>query len=285
MLWVDKKWPVPGHRVKIQPMQADQQSFINCRACDASIQRADFLAAHSVCPVCGHHHMLTGYERLDLLTGGADCELIGESLVASDVLNFADQMTYQERLEKARKKSDMTESVISAVSAVDGVAAVLSIFDFGFIGGSLGEVAGSRIALAIQTAMSRKLPFICVTASGGARMQEGVLSLFQMAKMSAAVQQLRQTRLPFFNVLTHPTFGGVTASIAMQADVIIAEKGAHIGFTGARVIANSAQQKLPDGFQTAEFLVQHGAIDDVVGRDQLVSYLGRNLRKALANQS
>lgn len=285
MLWVDKKWPVPGHRVKTQSLRETHQSFITCQSCGASIVREDFIAAHSVCSVCGHHHMLTGYERLHLLTGGVDSELLGESLEASDVLNFSDKITYRERLEKARKKSDMTESVLSAVSSIDGVPVVLSVFDFGFIGGSLGEVAGSRIALAIQTAINRQLPFVCVTASGGARMQEGVLSLFQMAKMSAAVQQLQQTRLPFINVLTHPTFGGVTASIAMQADIIIAERGAHIGFTGARVIANSAQQKLPDGFQTAEFLMQHGAIDDVVGRDQLVAYLGRNLRKALANSA
>ncbi len=285
MHWIDKKWPLSVHQAKRRPPKSCGKTFISCRSCQSQVDQDEFHAAHKVCPVCGFHHVMTGYERLALLTSSADGELLGESLSASDYLNFSDTVSYQERLLAARKKSAMTESVLSVVSAIDRVPCVLSIFDFNFIGGSLGEVAGSRIAIAIQTAIERQLPFVCVTASGGARMQEGVLSLFQMAKMSAAVHLLRQTRLPFFNLLTHPTFGGVTASIAMQGDIIIAEQGAHIGFTGARVIANATQEKLPDGFQTAEFLRAHGAIDDVVSRDKLVSYIGRNLRKALANRS
>ena len=238
-----------------------------------------------MCSVCGHHHVLNGYDRLQILSGSSDAELLGEDFKSHDYLDFHDTVAYQDRLTSAAKKSAMTESVLAAVTSIDHVPAVVAVFDFNFIGGSLGQVAGSRVALAIQTAVDRQLPFVCVTASGGARMQEGFLSLFQMAKMSAAVHLLQQTRLPFINVLTHPTFGGVSASIAMQADIIIAEQGAHIGFTGARVIANSMSQALPEGFQTAEFLRQHGAIDAVVARRDLVAYLGRTLRKALANQS
>ena len=284
MGWVDGAWPVPGVKIQSKGGQPPAESFLTCRQCHAQLPTEAFLSSGKVCSVCGHHHVLTALERLELLTSAAPFQSLGDDLCASDGLSFCDTVSYQKRLELAKKKSSIDESVLSVVSAIEEVPVVLSIFDFSFIGGSLGEVAGSRVVLAIKTAIERQLPFICVTASGGARMQEGLMSLMQMAKMSAAVHQFRQTNLPFINVLTHPTFGGVSASIAMQADIIIAEQGAHIGFTGARVIANAMPQQLPEGFQTAEFLCQHGAVDAVLPRGQLAAYLARTVRKATANR-
>ena len=284
MSWVDQVWPIAKHRTEYRaPKSVDVIDCVTCQSCHCQISQVDFDACFRVCPSCGHHHLMTAKQRLDFLTGSAPYEEIGEDLHTQDVLSFCDTKPYAKRLVDARKKTQLSESVLSVVSSIDKIDVVLSIFEFGFIGGSLGEVAGGRVVRAIQTAIKRKLPFICVTASGGARMQEGMLSLLQMAKMSAAVNQLRQTRLPFFNVLTHPTFGGVSASIAMQGDIIIAEKGAHIGFTGARVIANSMGGKLPEGFQTAEFLCQHGGVDCVLERKDLVAFLSRMLKKATVN--
>ena len=258
--------------------------FLTCKHCEASLSVAAFTEDLKVCSICDYHHVLTAYERLALLTQQADYEILGESLQPKDYLTFVDLKPYTERIADAQAKLDINEAVVAAIGHVGEQRVALALFDFRFIGGSLGAVAGERVILAIQAAIREDIPFVCVTASGGARMQEGVLSLFQMARMSAAVSQLREAGLPFINILTHPTFGGVSASIAMQADIIIAEPGAHIGFTGARVIANAAQQALPQGFQTAEFLRDHGAIDAVVSRKQLSAYLQRTLKKATQNR-
>lgn len=285
MSWVDAKWPVPGFRQHAKTDERTQtHAYVVCRSCKASLEESAFIERHRVCDVCGFHHVLTARQRLRLLCDSDDFELLGEALEARDVLTFCDTMPYAQRLLAAKRKTDISESVLSAVASIDGEQVAISVFDFNFIGGSLGEVAGSRVVLAIQEALARNIPFICVTASGGARMQEGMLSLMQMAKMSAAVSQLQAKGLPFMTLLTHPTFGGVSASIAMQADVIIAESGAHIGFTGARVIANAMPQALPEGFQTAEFLCEHGAVDGVVPRHALKAYVGRFLRKAVVNR-
>lgn len=285
MSWIENKWPAPGYRKQVRAVpQAPLVRYVTCKSCQARLHEAAFIEAHQVCSVCGHHHLMSAYERLDLLTSSAEYSLLGEHLQTNDYLSFCDTQPYAQRLVSAKKKTHLSEAVLSVTSSIDGIAVAMSIFDFRFIGGSLGAVAGERVVLAIQTAIDQNMPFICVTASGGARMQEGIQSLFQMAKMSAAVNRLKQTRLPFINVLTHPTFGGVSASIAMQADIIIAEKGAHIGFTGARVIANAMSQPLPEGFQTAEFLRDHGCVDAVVSRNELSGYLSRILRKALKNK-
>lgn len=285
MSWVDQTWPVPTFRQHdTGDRRVRSHAYVTCRSCKAALEESKFLERHRVCHICGYHHVLTARQRLRLLCGAEDAELLGEELEARDVLEFCDTMPYAERINAAKRKTDMSESVLSAVTKISGSEVALSVFDFNFIGGSLGEVAGSRVVLAIQAAIKREIPFICVTASGGARMQEGMVSLLQMAKMSAAVSQLRAKKLPFMTILTHPTFGGVSASIAMQADLIIAESGAHIGFTGARVIANAMPQALPEGFQTAEFLCEHGAVDAVVSRDELAAYVGRFLRKVQVNR-
>ena len=285
MSWVDQKWPLPGFNVlHKQAQSAVAENYISCHACGALLLKADFEAAHKVCAVCQYHHILSAHERLLSLVANAPVEILGDCLQSHDYLDFSDFLPYAERLQAAQKNTGLTEAVVTAVTTISGQAVVLSIFDFRFIGGSLGAVAGERVVLGIQTAIARKCPFICVTASGGARMQEGLLALMQMAKMTTAVRRLQETRLPFINVLTHPTFGGVSASIAMQADIILAEQGAHIGFTGARVIANAMPQALPKGFQTAEFLCEHGCIDAVVSRQDLPGYLSRLMRKLLCNQ-
>lgn len=286
MSWVNGVWPVKKHKVSYRqyPSQAVEET-IACRACSVSQALEAFTQQWLVCVHCGHHHVMSARQRLALLTQSAPFQEIGGALEPQDRLSFCDTQPYGQRLLSAQNKTGLSESVVSGVGSIDGIGVVLSVFDFGFIGGSLGEIAGSRVVLAIQTAIQKQLPFVCVTASGGARMQEGVLSLFQMAKMSAAVNQLRQTTLPFITVLTHPTFGGVSASIAMQGDIVIAEKGAHIGFTGARVIEGAMGQKLPEGFQTAEFLQAHGCVDAVVDRQDMVPLLARLLRKAMINRS
>jgi acetyl-CoA carboxylase carboxyl transferase subunit beta len=285
MSWVDQKWPLPGFKaVQTQEQSAVLSNYANCLSCGSVLLKTDFEAAHKVCSVCQHHHVLTAHERLLLLADSAPLEFFGDHLQSRDCLQFSDTMPYAKRLQDAQSRTGLTEAVVTAAIEIAGRAVIVSVFDFRFIGGSLGEVAGARVALGIQAAIERSCPFICVTASGGARMQEGLLSLMQMAKMTTAVRRLKQTRLPFINLLTHPTFGGVSASIAMQADIILAEQGAHIGFTGARVIANAMPQALPEGFQTAEFLCEHGCIDAVVARSELRGYLSRLLHKLLCNQ-
>ena len=285
MSWVDSQWPMPGYQKSVRELRLAQQvAYAQCTQCKAYVEALQFSSANKVCKVCGFHHMLTAPERLAMLADDAQRDWLGEDLQSNDYLGFEDLKPYAQRAAQTRKKNKLSEAVLSTPISIGGQQVVIAVFDFRFIGGSLGSVAGDRVMLAIETAIEKRLPFICVTASGGARMQEGVLSLFQMARMSAAVSHLRTAQLPFINLLTHPTFGGVSASIAMQADIIIAEQGAHIGFTGARVIANAMHQKLPDGFQTAEFLRDHGAVDAVVARSALRDYLIRTLRKVTMNR-
>ncbi len=285
MSWVDAQWPMPSYKKSIRDQRTAQAKvYVSCKNCGAHLEEVAFLDASKVCELCGHHHILTAPERLDMLADDQKRHWLGQALQPNDHLAFRDLKPYAERLTQTQKKNNLTEAVLTSTITIGSRQVVVAVFDFRFIGGSLGSVAGDRVLLGIEEAIKRKLPFVCITASGGARMQEGILSLFQMARMSAAVSRLKAARLPFINVLTHPTFGGVSASIAMQADIIIAERGAHIGFTGARVIANAMHQKLPEGFQTAEFLRDHGAIDAVVERAELRDYLIRTLRKATHNQ-
>ena len=285
MSWVDTQWPMPSYKKSIRDQRATQaKAYVSCKNCGAHLEEASFLDADKVCTVCGHHHILTAPERLDMLADNQERHWLGQDLQPNDHLAFEDLKSYAERAAQTQKKNNLSEAVLTSAITLGSRQVVVAAFDFRFIGGSLGSVAGDRVILGIDEAIKQKVPFLCFTASGGARMQEGILSLFQMARMSAAVSRLQAAQLPFINVLTHPTFGGVSASIAMQADIIIAEQGAHIGFTGARVIANAMHQKLPDGFQTAEFLRDHGAIDAVVERAQLRNYLIRTLHKATLNQ-
>ena len=240
-----------------------------CPSCQAVLYHADLEKNHSVCPKCNHHHRIGARTRLDWLLDNEGRFEIGSEVLSVDTLKFRDQKKYSDRLVEAKKKTGEDDALIVMQGSIHALPVVAASFEFDFMGGSMGSVIGERFVRGVQVALEQKCPFICFAASGGARMQEGLLSLMQMAKTSAALTQLSEARLPFISVLTDPTMGGVSASFAFLGDVVIAEPGALIGFAGARVIQQTVRETLPDGFQRAEFLMEHGAIDMIVDRRQI----------------
>jgi acetyl-CoA carboxylase carboxyl transferase subunit beta len=240
-----------------------------CPSCQAVLYHSDLEKNHSVCPKCNHHHRITARTRLDWLLDSEGQFEIGSEVLPVDTLKFKDQKKYSDRLADAKRSTGEDDSVIVLQGSIHALPVVVASFEFTFMGGSMGSVAGERFVRGVQVALEQKCPFICFAASGGARMQEGLLSLMQMAKTSAALTQLSEARLPFISVLTDPTMGGVSASFAFLGDVVIAEPGALIGFAGARVIQQTVRETLPEGFQRAEFLLEHGAIDMIVDRRQM----------------
>jgi acetyl-CoA carboxylase carboxyl transferase subunit beta len=240
-----------------------------CPSCQAVLYHADLEKNFSVCPKCNHHHRITARTRLDWLLDNEGRFEIGSEVLSVDTLKFKDQKKYSDRLVEAKKKTGEDDALIVMQGSIHALPVVAAAFEFDFMGGSMGSVIGERFVRGVQVALEQKCPFICFAASGGARMQEGLLSLMQMAKTSAALTQLSEARLPFLSVLTDPTMGGVSASFAFLGDVVIAEPGALIGFAGARVIQQTVRETLPDGFQRAEFLMEHGAIDMIVDRRQM----------------
>jgi acetyl-CoA carboxylase carboxyl transferase subunit beta len=250
--------------------------WIKCDACDAVIFRPDLEANLMVCPKCGHHFRLGARPRIDMLLDPG-CELVDLELKSTDPLEFTDLKPYRSRLSKAQADTGLNDAVINALGLLGNHRVVLSVMEYSFIGGSMGAVVGETIARAVDRAHDSRQPLIIVSASGGARMMEGIVSLMQLAKISTALARLDDARVPFISVLTDPTTGGVTASFAMLGDLNIAEPGALIGFAGPRVIEQTIRQKLPEGFQRSEFLLQHGFLDAVVPRKELKSYLIRAL--------
>jgi acetyl-CoA carboxylase carboxyl transferase subunit beta len=249
--------------------------FTKCEACNEPVYAKDFEARYNVCPNCEHHYPLAAPERVRLLADSGSFEEWDGGMVAGNPLGFEG---YEERLEKARRRSGLEDAVLSGGAAIGGRPVALAVMDFRFVGGSMGSVVGERVARTIERATERRLPLIIVSASGGARMFEGIYSLMQMAKTSVALARYRRAGAgAYVSVLTDPTFGGVTASFATAADVIIAEPGARIGFAGARVIEQTTREKLPEGFQTAEFQREHGNVDRIVHRLSLRSDLERVL--------
>jgi acetyl-CoA carboxylase carboxyl transferase subunit beta len=244
-----------------------------CPSCQAVLYHSDLEKNHSVCPKCSHHHRITARLRLDLLLDGEGRFEIGAEVLPLDTLKFQDQKKYSERLVAAKKSTDEDDALIVMQGSIHAVPVVAAAFEFSFMGGSMGSVVGERFVRGVQVALEQKCPFVCFAASGGARMQEGLLSLMQMAKTCAALTQLSQERLPFISVLTDPTMGGVSASFAFMGDVVIAEPGALIGFAGARVIQQTVRETLPEGFQRAEFLLEHGAIDMIIDRREMKNQL------------
>jgi acetyl-CoA carboxylase carboxyl transferase subunit beta len=230
-----------------------------------------------VCPKCGFHFRISARERLEMLFDGPWQEFDG-GLTSADPLGFRDTKPYAARLKEGKAKTNSADAVISASGALDGIETVVAAMEYGFIGGSMGVVVGEKVTRCIERALEQKLPLVIVSCSGGARMMEGALSLMQMAKISAALARLDDARLPFLSVLTDPTTGGVTASFAMLGDMNLAEPGALIGFAGPRVIEQTIRQKLPEGFQRAEFLLEHGMLDMVVDRRELKKTLAKSLR-------
>ena len=251
--------------------------WIKCDSCRATIWKKDLEANQMVCPKCGFHFKIDALTRLKFLLDDENWETFDINLRTTDVLGFVDQKSYQERLEKAEKVTGLKDALISAVGSLNGRPVVVCVMEYRFIGGSMGAVVGEKITRAIERASERKLPMIIVSASGGARMMEGAVSLMQMAKISSALVKLVQARIPYLSILTDPTTGGVTASYAMLGDLNLAEPGALIGFAGPRVIEQTIRQKLPKGFQRAEFLVEHGMVDAVVPRPEMKDFIAHAL--------
>jgi acetyl-CoA carboxylase carboxyl transferase subunit beta len=250
--------------------------WVKCDGCGQTIWKADLEANLQVCPKCGRHERIGARERIEsLLEPGF--ELVDGELKSTDPLDFTDLKPYKERLARARAESGLNDAIVNALGLLGPHRVVLSVMEYSFIGGSMGSVVGETIARAIDRAHDQRHPLITVAASGGARMMEGIVSLMQLAKVSTALGRLDEARVPFISVLTDPTTGGVTASFAMLGDLNIAEPGALIGFAGPRVIEQTIRQKLPDGFQRSEFLLQYGFLDAVVPRREMKSYLIRAL--------
>ncbi|MFY9259320.1 MAG: acetyl-CoA carboxylase, carboxyltransferase subunit beta [Gallionella sp.] len=246
-----------------------------CPSCQAVLYYADLEKNHSVCPKCLHHHRITARTRLDWLLDGEGRFEIGAEVLPIDPLKFKDSRKYSDRLLASKESTDEDDALIVMQGSIHAQPVVAAAFEFAFMGGSMGSVVGERFVRGVQVALDQKCPFICFAASGGARMQEGLLSLMQMAKTCAALTQLSEAKLPFISVLTDPTMGGVSASFAFMGDVVIAEPGALIGFAGARVIQQTVRETLPDGFQRAEFLLEHGAVDMIVDRREMRDQLAK----------
>jgi acetyl-CoA carboxylase carboxyl transferase subunit beta len=252
--------------------------FTKCPGCRAALETATLEANDNVCPQCEHHFPLSSARRIELVVDPGSFVEADGSIESVDPLGFRDSKKYSDRLRAARRTAGGADSLRSGSARIEEIPVELGFFVFEFMGGSMGSVAGEKITRVYERALERRVPALIFSASGGARMQEGVLSLMQMAKTSAALGRLREAGLPYISILLHPTTGGVAASFAMLGDVIIAEPKAQIGFAGARVIQNTIRQRLPAGFQRAEFLLEHGFLDVIVPRKQMRATLARLLR-------
>lgn len=252
--------------------------WAKCPSCSAVLYRAEMERNLEVCPKCGHHNRINARRRLDLFLDPEQREEIGAELEPSDPLRFKDSKRYKERIGAAQKKTGEKDALVVLRGQLKGRDLVAAAFEFGFMGGSMGSVVGERFVRGVNVAMERRCPMVCFAASGGARMQESLFSLFQMAKTSAALKRLSDRGLPFISVMTDPTMGGVSASFAMLGDINVGEPGALIGFAGPRVIEQTVRETLPEGFQRSEFLLEHGAIDMIIDRremrDRLANLLG-----------
>ncbi len=243
--------------------------WTKCDSCAAVLYATDLEKNANVCPKCGYHNRVSARTRLDLLLDPEGRFEIGAEVVPVDSLKFRDSKRYPERIEEAEKATGETDALVVMQGAIRNTPVVAAAFEFEFMGGSMGSVVGERFVRGVHACLDQNLPLICITATGGARMQEGLLSLMQMAKTTAALTLLSQRKLPFITLLTDPTMGGVSASFAMLGDIVIAEPRALIGFAGPRVIEQTVREKLPEGFQRAEFLLEKGAIDLIVDRRQM----------------
>jgi acetyl-CoA carboxylase carboxyl transferase subunit beta len=252
--------------------------WVKCPDCDAIIYTKDLAKNLSVCAKCSHHFRLTAIERLKSLFDNEQFTELDRNLRSNDPLHFSDTKPYNKRLTASQAATGQADAIVTGLGKIDGIETVAGAMEYAFIGGSMGVVMGEKIVRGIELALERRLPVVIVSCSGGARMMEGALSLMQMAKVSAALARLDRARLPYISVLTDPTTGGVTASFAMLGDVNIAEPKALIGFAGPRVIEQTIRQKLPDGFQTSEFLIEHGMLDLVVDRRELKGTIVRALQ-------
>ena len=263
--------PPKDHEVRTEGL------WIKCDQCRKTLWKADLEANLMVCPNCGKHFKINARQRIDLLLEPG-YQLVDLGLTSTDPLEFCDLKPYKDRLKQAQKKTGLNDAIINAVGRIGEQDVVLSVMEYGFIGGSMGSVVGETIARAVDRALDARVPLIIVSASGGARMMEGIASLMQLAKISAGLARMDDEKIPYISVMTDPTTGGVTASFAMLGDLNLAEPGALIGFAGPRVIEQSIRQKLPAGFQRSEFLLEHGFLDAIVKRSDMKAYISRALR-------
>jgi acetyl-CoA carboxylase carboxyl transferase subunit beta len=288
MSWLEKLLPPrikragsPGGGKRTVP----EGVWVKCASCDAVLYRADLEASLNVCPKCDHHLRIGSRARIDALLDPEGRFEIGQEVVPVDALKFRDSRKYPDRIQEAMETTGETDALVVVGGSIRALPVVVAAFEFEFMGGSMGSVVGERFARGVQTAIDQKVPFISVAASGGARMQEGLLSLMQMAKTTAMLTRLSEARLPYVSVLTDPTMGGVSASFCFLGDVVIAEPRALIGFAGPRVIEQTVREKLPEGFQRAEFLLEKGAIDMIVHRRQMRDEIAQLLALLLRQPS
>ena len=268
MSWFEKLMP---SRIKTdqRTRSVPEGLWMNCKSCNAVLYKSELERNLSVCPKCGYHMRIGARERLDGFLDADSCQEVANKLVSVDMLRFKDSKRYRDRLQAAEKKTGENSALLVFKGTLRGMPVVACAFEFGFLGGSMGSVVGEKFVRAVGIALQDNRPLICFSASGGARMQEALLSLFQMSKTSAALARLSQRGIPYVSVLTDPTTGGVSASLALLGDVNIAEPGALIGFAGPRVIAQTVRETLPEGFQRSEFLLDHGALDQIVDRREM----------------
>ena len=286
MSWIEKLVPPrinKRHANSEQKRGVPEGLWIKCPSCEAVLYRTDLESNLHVCPKCDHHMRIGARQRLDALLDAEGRYEIGQEVVPVDSLKFRDSKKYPDRLQDAMSGTGETDALIVMGGAIHTIPVVAACFEFDFMGGSMGSVVGERFVRGVQNAIEQKVPFVSVTASGGARMQEGLLSLMQMAKTTALLTKLSEAKLPYISILTDPTMGGVSASFAFLGDVVIAEPKALIGFAGQRVIEETVRETLPEGFQRAEFLVQKGAVDMIVDRRQMREEVAR-LLALLLNQ-
>ncbi|HTR48728.1 MAG TPA: acetyl-CoA carboxylase, carboxyltransferase subunit beta [Verrucomicrobiae bacterium] len=268
---IENPTPVDERRVRTEGL------WTKCNACRAIIWKKDIEANWEVCPKCDHHFRLGARRRLELLLDEGQWIEHDAELASSDPLKFTDTKPYAQRLQDAQEKLGMKDAIMTAEGKLAGRPVICCSMEFGFIGGSMGAVVGEKVTRAIERSLAQKAPLVIVSCSAGARMMEGAVSLMQLAKVAAALARLDDARVPFISILTDPTTGGVSASYAMLGDLNIAEPGAMIGFAGPRVIEQTIRQKLPEGFQTAEFLLEHGFLDAIVSRKDLKTYIAQSL--------
>ena len=285
MAWFKKTRKPIASSTAEKPSRVPEGLWVKCPGCTQLIYNKDLEATLNVCPKCAHHFRISAAERLKALFDDAEYQEHFADLTSIDPLQFTDTKPYRDRLKASQESSGLKDSVIVATGRLDGIEVVVAAMEYSFIGGSMGVVAGEKITRAIEMAFDKRQPAIIISCSGGARMMEGALSLMQMAKVSAALARLDRARLPFISVLTDPTTGGVTASFAMLGDLNIAEPKALIGFAGPRVIEQTIRQKLPEGFQRSEFLVERGMLDLVVDRRDMKATISRALRFMRAERS
>ena len=282
--WLDKLVP-SMIRSESKASQIPEGLWRKCPKCGAPLYRPELEKNFDVCPKCNHHHRVAARKRIDMFLDADGRLEIGANVEPVDRLKFRDTKKYKDRLSSAQKDTGEKDALVVFKGTVEGQAVVVASFEFAFMGGSMGTVVGEKFVLGAEMAIKEKIPFVCFSASGGARMQEALFSLMQMAKTSAVIQRMRTLGLPYISVMTDPCFGGVSASLALLGDINIAEPNALIGFAGTRVIEQTVRQKLPEGFQRSEFLLEHGAIDMIVERDQLRTTLASILKKLMHYQA